>query len=90
MPGYRARFPVNDAGRNLVVELAVDVAERVNVAGMNMDALRVTPTIQRGVDDRRALTSTIWLSNDARHLPLILDLDAGFGRLHVELVSYAP
>ena len=90
MPGYRARFPVNDAGRNLVVELAVDGAERVNVAGMNMDALRVTPTIQRGVDDRRALTSTIWLSNDARRLPLILDLDAGFGRLHVELVSYAP
>ncbi len=88
--GDRTRFPVNEAGRNLVVELAVDGVERISVQGKDVDAIRVTPTLQRRAGDRQAFTSTIWLSNDERRLPLLLDLDAGFGHVRVELVSYSP
>jgi hypothetical protein len=86
--GERMRFPVNEAGRNLVVELSIDGVERIHVQGKDVEAIRVTPTLERRVEDRRAIASTIWLSNDQRRLPLVLDFDAGFGHLRVELVSY--
>jgi hypothetical protein len=89
-PGTRVKFPVNEAGRNVVVELAVEGIERVYAEGRNVDAIRVTPVIERRVEDRRPLVSTLWLSNDARRVPLVLDLDAGFGHVRVELVSYRP
>jgi hypothetical protein len=89
-PGTRVKFPVNEAGRNLVVELVVEGIERVYAEGHNVDALRITPTIERRVQDRQPFVSTLWLSNDARRVPLILDLDAGFGHVRVELVSYRP
>ena len=89
-PGTRVKFPVNEAGRNLVVELATDGIERVHAEGHDVDALRMTPTMQRRVEDRQPLVSTVWLSNDARRVPLVLELDAGFGHVRVELVSYRP
>jgi hypothetical protein len=89
-PGTRVKFPVNEAGRNLVVELATDRIERVHAEGHDVDALRMTPTMQRRVEDRQPLVSTVWLSNDARRVPLVLELDAGFGHVRVELVSYRP
>jgi hypothetical protein len=55
-----------------------------------VEAIRVTPLVQRRMEDRQSLAATIWLSNDERHLPLILDLEAGFGHVRVELVSYRP
>ena len=70
--GDHVRFPVNEAGRNVVVELAV------------------TPTLERRVEDRQPVVSTLWLSNDLHRVPVLLDLDAGFGRVRVELVSYRP
>ena len=88
--GDRARFPVNEAGRNLVVELAVDDVERISIGGKSIEAIRLTPAIQRRVEDRQPLVSTLWLSNDAHRVPVMLDLEAGFGRVRVELVSYEP
>jgi hypothetical protein len=88
--GERVRFPVNEAGRNLVVELAVDGIERIDVAGRTLEAIRITPATQRRVEDRQALVSTLWLSNDEHRVPVALDLDAGFGHVRVELVSYRP
>jgi len=81
---------VNEAGRNLVVELGADLVERVRVQGRDVEAIRLTPMIERRADDRQPLASTIWLSNDERRVPLVLDLDAGFGHVRVELVSYSP
>jgi hypothetical protein len=88
--GERIRFPVNEAGRNLVVELAAGGVERVRVQGKDVEAIRLEPTMQRRAADRQPLASTIWLSNDDRRIPLLLDLDAGFGHVRVELVSYSP
>jgi hypothetical protein len=88
--GERIRFPVNEAGRNLVVELTARGVERVRVEGKDVEAIRLEPTIQRRPADRQPLASTIWLSNDDRRIPLLLDLDAGFGHVRVELVSYSP
>jgi hypothetical protein len=87
--GERVSFPVNEAGRNVVVELSVDGIERIHVQGKDVEAIRVTPTLKRRLEDRQPLTATVWLSNDQRRVPLMLDLDAGFGHVRVELVSYS-
>jgi hypothetical protein len=88
--GDRVQFPVNEAGRNVVVELAVGGVERISAGGKSVDAIRITPTMQRRVEDRQPLVSTLWLSNDVHRVPVLLDLDAGFGHVNVELVSYRP
>ena len=80
---------MNEAGRNLVVELSVDGIEHIHVQGQDVDAIRVTPTLQAACrGSPAARQSTLWLSNDERRVPLVLDLDAGFGHVRVELVSY--
>jgi hypothetical protein len=88
--GTRVKVPINEAGRNLVVELAFEGIERISVQGRTVNAIRVTPTIQRRIEDRQAITSTIWLSNDEHRVPLALDVAAGFGQMHVELATYHP
>jgi hypothetical protein len=34
------------------------------------------------------MAATVWLSRDARRVPLALEVDAGFGHVRVELESY--
>jgi hypothetical protein len=47
--GEHIRFPVNEAGRNLVVELAVEGIERVHAEGHDVDAIRLSPRIERRI-----------------------------------------
>ncbi len=86
--GDAYRLPVNEAGRNLVVELTAEGIETIRVSGRDVEALRLSPRLQRRVEAREQLAATVWLSNDARRIPLVLDLDAGFGHVRVELESY--
>ena len=86
--GEHYRFPVNEAGRNFVVELSVDGRDNVRVQGQDVEALRITPRLQRRVEEREQLSAVLWLSNEPRRIPLALDLDAGFGHVRVELESY--
>lgn len=88
--GAHVSFPVNEAGRNVRVDLDVQPVERIQVLGREIEAIRLSPTITRRAADGQPLTSTIWLSNDLQRIPLILDIDAGFGHVRVELVSYDP
>jgi hypothetical protein len=81
---------VNEAGRNLVAEVTVNGHDIITSLDKRVEAIRVTPVLQRRAADRQPLTAMIWLSNDERHLPLVLDLDAGFGHMRVDLVSYRP
>jgi len=89
-PGSRVRIPVNEAGRNVVVELAIGSPERIVADGKSVQALRITPTIERHVEDRKPIAATVWLSQDSRRVPVVLELEAGFGRVRVELVGYRP
>ena len=89
-PGRRFLIPVNEAGRQVVVELLVARRERISVNGREMDALRLEPQMRRGAAPRRSGTATLWVSDDARKLPVALDLAAGFGQIRLELVSYTP
>jgi hypothetical protein len=87
-PGERDRFPVNEAGRNLVVDLVVGGIERVHAEGRDQDAIKLLPTLEQRAQDRPPIAATIWLSRDARRVPLALEVNAGFGHVRVELENY--
>jgi hypothetical protein len=87
-PGARHVIPVNEAGRNLLVELSVKGREMVEVAGRRIDAIRLEPRLQRRLERRQPLEATLWVSADSTRVPVLLELEAGFGRVRVELIHY--
>lgn len=87
-PGDRYLFPVNEGGRNLVVELTVVGRETIAVQGQQVSAIRAEPKMRRRAERRRPIQASIWFSDDERKVPLALDLDAPFGRVRLELVGY--
>lgn len=86
-PGLTAVLPVNDGRRGLVVTVRVGNRERIEVGGRSEEAFRVEPRIVARVDRRQPIEATIWVSADARRLPLVADIAAGFGRIRLKLVE---
>jgi hypothetical protein len=85
--GDRHAIPVNEAGRNLVVELVVAGRERISVQGRETMAIRLDARMRRRAERRRPVTVSLWLADDERRIPVALDLDAAFGRVRVELIN---
>ncbi len=88
--GSEVVIPVNDAGRNLTVRVRAEGAETVTTPIGPVEALRLRVMIERRLERRSGLTATMWLSTDARRVPVRLDLSAGFGQVRLELVDYRP
>lgn len=89
-PGYSVALPLNEAGRNLALTVNVPARETITVDGAPVTALRVEPRFTARVQRRQAIESTLWLSDDARRVPLVVEVAAGFGRLRLKLVDYRP
>ena len=77
-------------GRNLALSVSVPARETIMVDGAPVSALRVEPRFTARVQRRQAIESTLWLSDDARRVPLVVEVAAGFGRLRLKLVDYRP
>jgi len=89
-PGYSVALPLNEAGRNLALTVGVPARETITVDGSQVSALRVEPRFTARIQRRQAIASTLWLSDDARRVPLVVEVAAGFGRLRLKLVDYRP
>ena len=87
-PGVRHVIPINESGQNLRVELSVEDRETVEVAGRPVEAIRIQPRLQRRLGRRQPSSAMLWVSADARRIPVLMQLEAGFGRLRVELINY--
>jgi len=83
-------IPVNDAGRNLTVRVSAEGTEMVTTPLGTIHALRLRVMIERRLERRTGVGATLWLSTDARRVPVRLDLSAGFGQVRLELVDYRP
>lgn len=83
-------IPINEAGRNLKATITVSAPETVDAAGGPQPAFRVEPRLTARVQRRQAVAATIWISADARRVPLVADITAGFGRVRLKLVDYRP
>jgi hypothetical protein len=85
------RIPINDSGRNLVLELHVAAAESITYLGAQTDALRVEPRLFLSGGRQTPLRMAAWFSRDARRIPLVIQLDgvAGAGSVRLELESFS-
>ena len=90
VPGDLVKVPVSEGGRNLILELRAIREEVVTVGGRSVTALRLEPRVVQRVARRRPLEMVVWLSRDAHRVPLRADVSAGFGRVRLDLVEYAP
>ena len=87
-PGDIVTVPLNEAGASLTLQVSVAEVEEIESAGGRVKALRLEPRVMRRVERRRPIAITLWLSTDARRLPLRAVVDAGFGRIRLELKNY--
>lgn len=84
-PGERLRMTVADSGHLYQAEFAVAGAEALTIGGRQVPALRIVPTI---VDDKGqpvAKGATLWMTSDARHVPLRLEAPLTAGRFVLSL-----
>lgn len=78
-PNIRMTMPVCDGGNNYKVTLAVGGIEPVKTAAGRRDAYRITPTIVDEKGQRVGRPVTIWLSSDAKHVPVQVRADLSVG-----------
>ena len=86
--GSQYRLPVNEGGRNSIVEFVVSGPESIVVQGQMRQALRLEPRIVHRVERRAPPSATVWLDPDRAHVPLAMNVDAAFGRVRLELTRY--
>lgn len=87
-PGYRVRIPVNDVGRNLIVDLQITEGT-IDHDGRQTPALRIEPKLEYRIQRRSTPSVVVWMGRDERRIPLLITVDAAFGSFRAELVSYA-
>lgn len=88
--GTRFDMPINEAGRNQKATITVGPLETLDTASGPQPAFPVRPEITARVQRRQGIDATIWISADARRVPLQADITAGFGRVLLKLVDYRP
>jgi hypothetical protein len=89
-PGSIVTLPLNEAGTSLVLNVASAERETITAEERSQVALRIEPRLMRRIERRRPLAMTVWLSTDARRVPLRVVVEAGFGRVRLELARYRP
>jgi hypothetical protein len=83
------RIPVNESGRNLVLEMHTVAAESIAYQGTPIQALRVEPRLFLSGGRPASLHMVAWFSRDGRQIPLVIQIDglAGAGSVRLELES---
>ena len=78
--GDRLSVAVADTGRLYNVEFAVGPREMVKRGNSNVPALRVTPTIMDDQGQPVGRDAQLWISDDARRVPVRLEAQLAVGR----------
>ena len=89
-PGTIVSVPMNEAGTSFMLQVSVAEPVDLDYQGRRTKALRLEPRVMRRIERRRPVAITMWLTADERHVPLRAIVDAGFGRIRLELTAYRP
>jgi hypothetical protein len=79
--------PISDNGRRLTLQVPEAHPETIVIDGRSWSALKLEPRLSDRIE-RGPLTITAWVSADARRIPLLVEVSAGFGLVRLELASY--
>ena len=85
--GSMVSVPINEAGTAYLLQVWGAEPETIDHRGRPTPAIRLEPRLMRQTERRPRVTMTVWLSSDARRVPLRAIIDAGFGRVRAELVE---
>jgi hypothetical protein len=83
--GDRMTMPVCDNGTNYKVQIDVGAAERVRTPMGEVSAWKVRPTVFDPTNRQVGRHMTIWLSDDARRLPVRFQADLPVGSFNLVL-----
>ena len=86
--GSHVALPLNDNGRRLTLDVSIGGVEAVMLDGLSRSAWRLEPRLTDRVARRGPLDLTMWLSADARRVPLVIEVTAAFGSARLELETY--
>ena len=85
MTGDRLSLAVSDSGQLYNVEFAIGGRENVAVGSGTVPGLRVSPTVTDESGTPIAPGSVLWISDDARRVPLRLETQLAVGRFVLAL-----
>lgn len=84
-PGDRLTLPVCNDGENYRVQVAVEAPERVSTPLGEMTAWRLRPTIVDSQGRQPGRNLAMWISDDARRLPLKMQAELPVGTFNLTL-----
>jgi uncharacterized membrane protein YhaH (DUF805 family) len=87
-PGTIVTVPLHEAGASLLLQVSVADTETIEQRGRSIRALRLEPRVMRRLERQRPVSITLWLSTDVHRIPLRALVDAGFGRIRLELKEH--
>lgn len=87
--GFSQTFPVNDGGKTTDVKLEVEGGEKIKGPMGEFQTLRVKAVPVAGPMTRKA-EITVWLTDDARRVPVQMKSKLGFATLFFQLRSLEP
>jgi hypothetical protein len=79
-PGAIVSVPMNEAGTRLMLQVQVGEVEELEHADRTVRVRRI--------ERRRPIALTVWLTADVRRIPVRAIVDAGFGRIRMELRNW--
>ena len=85
--GLSVSWPVCDGGRVMTVRAIVRRRERLSTALGDLMAWRIEPAIVGDAGELGARGLTLWLSDDNRKLPLLMEAEMPVGRFVLRLRS---
>ena len=84
--GQKFGFPLADAMRTVTVTMKVEAKEEVKTPAGTFQTIRVQPTAEEGVVRNRG-TIRIWYTDDARHMPVMIQANLFWGSIIFRLQS---
>jgi len=84
------RLLISDLGMDLAVDVRASRAERVQAEGREQNARRLTIRMEYVTEHYKTPRATVWLSADARRIPLTAEVETDVGVFRMALVKYTP
>ena len=86
--GKPAHIPVHDIDKKYPLLVEVQKKETISVPAGKFDCIKVEPKLESEGIFKRKGRIWVWLTDDERHVPVMMASELPFGAIHANLVEY--